>query len=40
MDQSDEFGTTCIDCGEAIDDARPYSPTEDGELMHDDCGDR
>jgi hypothetical protein len=38
-DEEDEFGTTCIDCGEPIDDWRPYGHTFTGELIHLDCGD-
>lgn len=37
--ESDPFGTTCIDCGKAIDDSRPYSASADGNLIHNDCGD-
>lgn len=33
------FGVTCIDCGERIDDVRPYGNTNSGDLIHLDCGD-
>lgn len=37
--QDDPFGTTCIDCGEAIDDRRPSGTTADGDPIHTGCGD-
>ena len=33
------FGVTCVDCGEAVDDSRPYGNTKSGDLIHTDCGD-
>lgn len=34
---SDPFGTSCVECGEAIDDVRAYVANDEGDLMHVGC---
>jgi hypothetical protein len=35
----DDSGTTCLDCGKAINDETPTAANADGELLHVGCGE-
>lgn len=39
MDQTDEYGTTCADCGAPITDARPSAGETPAGPVHEGCGD-